>query len=120
MRRRRLQARGRHPVSPGRRGGGRGDDDLLASRFDARGLRHFVTSAPSESALWDAVDRVRAPTLVIRGQHSELLSRGVAEELAARFVGGRLREIPGGGHDRGVEQPAAVADAVLRFFAGGD
>jgi pimeloyl-ACP methyl ester carboxylesterase len=66
--------------------------------------------------LWAALDGITRPTLLIRGRHSPLLPTATAATMVQRLRSGELVEIPRGGHDLGVEQPAAVADAVRPFL----
>lgn len=94
----------------------RREDGWLRWRFDAAGLQRFVTDGVSEGQLWHAVDSVAAPTLVIRGEHSPVLTRSAAQRMVARLAHGRLVEIPDGGHDLGVEQPERVAAAIRQFL----
>jgi pimeloyl-ACP methyl ester carboxylesterase len=91
-------------------------DGRLRYRFDARGLIRFVTDGVTESQLWTAIDQITAPTLVVRGAQSEVLSRGTALQLVERLEDAELVEIAGGGHDLGVEQPEATAAAALAFL----
>lgn len=93
-----------------------GADGLLRWEFDAWGLRSFM-SGVSPDELWDAIDAVRCPSLVVRGAHSPLTTPTQAAELAARLDDASVIEIAGGGHDLGVEQPDAVADAAIDFLA---
>jgi pimeloyl-ACP methyl ester carboxylesterase len=51
-----------------------------------------------EGALWGAFDAIRCPTLLIRGELSDLLSRATAEEMTRRGPKAELAEIPGVGH----------------------
>jgi pimeloyl-ACP methyl ester carboxylesterase len=51
-----------------------------------------------QAALWAAFDAIRCPTLLIRGELSDLLSRATAEEMTRRGPKPRLAEIPGVGH----------------------
>lgn len=94
----------------------RGPDDLYVWRFDARRLGGFLRDTQAEWRLWKAVDLVRAPTLLIRGARSDVLSATTAEEMVRSLTDGSLCEIPDAGHDIGVEQPAAAAAAVLAFL----
>lgn len=91
-------------------------DGRLVWRFDARGLASYPAGATS-AQLWAAVDRIVAPTLVVRGEHSHLLSAAAAAHVVDRLADGTLAEIRGGGHDLGVQQPEAVAAAVSEFLA---
>ena len=57
-----------------------------------------------------------APLLVMRGQHSRILSPESAEHSAS-LVGGRVVEIPDAGHNVCLDNPEAVAEALRRFLA---
>jgi len=48
--------------------------------------------------LWSVYDAVRCPTLVVRGEHSDLLTRDTAAQMASRGPRAKLAEIPGIGH----------------------
>lgn len=54
--------------------------------------------AEDEAALWAAWDAIRCPTLLVRGEHSDLLSHATAQEMTRRGPRPRLVEIPGVGH----------------------
>jgi pimeloyl-ACP methyl ester carboxylesterase len=51
-----------------------------------------------QAMLWAAFDAIRCPTLLIRGELSDLLSRATAEEMTRRGPKPQLAEIPGVGH----------------------
>ncbi|MGE4350759.1 MAG: alpha/beta fold hydrolase [Bdellovibrionales bacterium] len=53
---------------------------------------------PEDVNLWDIYDRVRCPTLVLRGSLSELLPQNIAQEMTRRGPCARLVEIEGAGH----------------------
>ena len=55
-------------------------------------------AADDEASLWAAWDAIRCPTLLVRGELSDLLSRATAEEMCRRGPKPRLVEIPGVGH----------------------
>jgi pimeloyl-ACP methyl ester carboxylesterase len=69
----------RHYVEHGLR---RRADGRLVWRFDAAGLTGFVRSGATEAQLWSALDALTAPTLLIRGEHSAVLSPATAQEIA--------------------------------------
>jgi pimeloyl-ACP methyl ester carboxylesterase len=81
------------------RSGGRG--------FDASGLLD----------LWDDVARIRAPTLIVKGAESDILSADSAAKLQAAIPGSRLAEIPGAGHSVMGDNPEAFVAAVRGFLA---
>jgi pimeloyl-ACP methyl ester carboxylesterase len=55
-------------------------------------------AAAAEAMTWAAFDRVRCPTLVLRGAESDLLSRETAEAMSQRGPKPRVHELPGVGH----------------------
>ncbi|HXH84307.1 MAG TPA: alpha/beta hydrolase [Candidatus Tectomicrobia bacterium] len=66
---------------------------------------------------WSIVRAIPCPTLVLRGQHSHVLDRDVAERMAAALPDGRLVEIPDAVHTLHEDNPEAVL-AALRAFLG--
>jgi pimeloyl-ACP methyl ester carboxylesterase len=69
-----------------------------------------------QAALWGAFDAIRCPTLLIRGELSDLLSRATAEEMTRRGPKPQLAEIPGVGHAPTLmhaQQIAIVRDFLL-------
>ena len=85
--------------------------DVLRQEADGQWTRHYdlglaqpfraITpqqAAVDEAALWAAWDAIRCPTLLVRGELSDLLSRATAQEMGSRGPKARLVEIPGVGH----------------------
>lgn len=73
-------------------------------------------AAAGEAALWAAWDRLRCPTLLLRGAESDLLSRATAEAMTRRGPRARLHEFAGVGHAPMLVQPeqrAVVRDFLL-------
>ncbi|OZI19290.1 alpha/beta hydrolase [Bordetella genomosp. 9] len=64
--------------------------------------------AAGEQMLWHAYDAIDCPILVLRGQHSDLLSAETAREMARRNPGARVVEVPGVGH-----APTLMDDAQI-------
>jgi pimeloyl-ACP methyl ester carboxylesterase len=80
-----------------------GDDGQWGRHYDLNLAVPFraVTverAAEDEVALWAAWDAIRCPTLLVRGEHSDLLSRATAQEMTTRGPRPRLVELPGVGH----------------------
>lgn len=92
-------------------------DGRLAWRFDAAGLTRFGTEGVTEAELWHAVDHITAPTLLVRGRHSELLAPATAAHMLDRLADATFAEIPDAAHDLSVQQPEAVASATLAFLS---
>lgn len=86
-------------------------DPAIAVPFKA------VTEAAAqagEAALWAAYDRITAPTLLLRGAESDLLTRETANEMAQRGPRARLVEFAGVGHAPTIVQDDQVK--VVRDF----
>lgn len=60
--------------------------------------------------------RIKAPTLVLAGEHDELLGRAPQAQLAASIPDARIELFEGAGHDIALEEPLGVAGRVARFF----
>jgi pimeloyl-ACP methyl ester carboxylesterase len=71
-----------------------------------------------QAALWAAFDAIRCPTLLIRGEQSDLLSRATAEEMTRRGPKPQLAEIPGVGHAPTLMHAQQIA--IVRDFLSND
>jgi pimeloyl-ACP methyl ester carboxylesterase len=96
--------------------------DVLVQTPDGQWTRHYDLGlaqpfmaltpervAQDEAKLWAAYDAIRCPTLLVRGEQSDLLSRATAEEMTRRGPKPRLVEIEGVGHAPTFVQPAQIA-----------
>ena len=71
-------------------------------------------AAASEALLWQAWDRITAPTLLLSGAESDLLSAATAQAMSRRGPRAQVHELPGVGH-----APTLVAPdqrALVRSF----
>jgi len=96
------------------------DGDSLVPRADAKiALAYKAVTADDagagEAILWRAYDRVACPTLVVRGEQSDLLARDTAAEMATRGPRARCVEFAGVGHAPMLVQPEQVR-AVREFL----
>ncbi len=66
---------------------------------------------------WLLLHRITAPTLLVRGEHSPVLPRAMAQEMAGRIVRARWEEIPGAYHHLVLDQPATFIAALDRFLS---
>jgi len=71
-------------------------------------------AAAGEAALWQAWDRLRCPTLLLRGAQSDVLSRATALAMCRRGPQAQLHEFEGVGHAPMLVQPDQRA--VVREF----
>jgi pimeloyl-ACP methyl ester carboxylesterase len=61
-----------------------------------------------EALMWAAYDRVKPPVLLLRGEHSDALSRATAEAMGQRGPRAQLAEVAGVGHAPTLVQPDQV------------
>ena len=72
-------------------------------------------AAAGQAMLWQMYDRVSAPTLLLRGAESDLLSPATAQAMAERGPRAQVHEIAGVGHAPTLVQPEQRA-VVRRFL----
>ena len=65
---------------------------------------------------WAVVRAIPPPTLVLRGEHSPVLDRDVAERMAKELPRGRFVEIPRAVHTLHEDNPEAVLAALKEFL----
>ena len=85
---------------------GVGYDPAIAVPFRAQ---------PAAANLWPLWDAIRCPTLVLRGEHSDLLSRETAQAMSERGPRARVAEIRGVGHAPTL-LPRDQVDIVVEFL----
>lgn len=93
------------------------DDGTWRAHYDPRIAEQFRATVPDKDMeLWALYDAIRCPTLVLRGEHSDLLSRTTTNEMAQRGPKARVVEIRGVGHAPTLlhaDQIALVRDFLL-------
>ncbi len=72
---------------------------------------------PVERPTYDDVRRINCPTLVVRGERSNVLLPDMAERLVQALPNGRLVEVPGCGHNVHSQNTAGFLQAVEPFLA---
>ena len=93
----------------------RNEDGTLRAHYDPR-IVQAATVPEKDLELWSLYDAVRCPTLVLRGEHSDLLTRDTAAEMAQRGPRAKVVEIRGVGHAPTLlhaDQIAIVRDFLL-------
>ncbi len=86
-------------------------DGAVSLRFDPA---CYAARVPADG--WQLVPRISAPTLVVRGELSPILTRPMAERLRAEISGARLVEIPGAYHHLVLDRPEAFVHEVRGFL----
>lgn len=81
----------------------RRDGDRFVLHYDPRIAVPFRSVTPEsaaagEAAMWAAYDRIGCPTLVVRGETSDLLTRETLAEMRGRGPRPQTAEVPGVGH----------------------
>jgi pimeloyl-ACP methyl ester carboxylesterase len=93
-------------------------DDIerrLNSPFNEQAYRAQLFAAALHNC-YGRLDRIRAPTFVVHGEHDQVIPVENAHMLADRIPGSRLRILPDAGHLYPTEEPA-VDDEIAEFFA---
>jgi pimeloyl-ACP methyl ester carboxylesterase len=65
---------------------------------------------------WPLVERIVCPTLVVRGERSDVFHDEDAEKLARALPGGRWTRVANAGHSVQGDNPRGLLDALLKFF----
>jgi pimeloyl-ACP methyl ester carboxylesterase len=65
---------------------------------------------------WTLLERITAPTLLVRGEHSPILPREMAADMLARLRRARLVEIPGTYHHLVLDAPLPFSKALDAFL----
>ena len=87
-------------------------DGRFLYRFDpdCNGTRRPVDA-------WPLLERITAPTLLVRGEHSPILPRDMAAEMAKRIPRVRVEEIAGAHHHLVLDAPEAFTAVLGRFLS---
>jgi pimeloyl-ACP methyl ester carboxylesterase len=90
-------------------------DGSLRMHYDPAIAVPFNAELPHRDVeLWNSYDAIRCPTLVLRGEHSDLLTRDAVRQMGSRGPRAKIVEIPGVGH-----APTLLRDdqiAIVREF----
>lgn len=91
------------------------EDGRWRPHYDVRIAEAYRATMPEKDLqLWHLYDAVRCPTLLIRGEHSDVVSRQTADEMTRRGPKARLAEIRGVGHAPTLLHPDQIA--VVRDY----
>jgi pimeloyl-ACP methyl ester carboxylesterase len=94
-------------------------DGMYRMHYDpALAVPYNATAPHQDVVLWPVYDAIRAPTLLVRGAESDLLTRAAAIEMTRRGPRARLVEIAGVGHAPTLLDPGQIAP-IREFLLGG-
>lgn len=88
-------------------------------RRDGHYLYRFdpATSGARQPAdAWPLLERITAPTLVVRGEHSPILPVPMAQDIVKRIARVRLVEVAGAYHHLTLDAPRPFAEALDTFL----
>jgi pimeloyl-ACP methyl ester carboxylesterase len=94
----------------------RRDDGRITVHYDPEIMAVFAAQADGLN-YWPIWDGVSCPTLVLRGEESDILLPEVAEEMTRRGPGAQLVTLPGCGHAPMLNVPSQI-EVVERFLEG--
>lgn len=93
----------------------RQEDGSWRPHYDTRIAEAYRATMPEKDLeLWPLYDAVRCPTLLVRGEHSDVVSRETATEMTRRGPKARVAEIRDVGHAPTLLHPDQIA--VVRDF----
>ena len=81
------------------------------------GITRAVKGVISRAGVYDQLDKITTPTLIIVGEQDVATVPAKAERMHARIRGSKLVVVSGAGHTSTVEEPGAV-NAALEAFLG--
>jgi pimeloyl-ACP methyl ester carboxylesterase len=91
------------------------EDGTWRPHYDLRIAEAYKASMPDQDLeLWHLYDAVRCPTLLIRGERSDLVARATAQEMTRRGPKAQVVEIRNVGHAPTLLHPDQIA--VVRDF----
>lgn len=94
-----------------------GNSMRLMERSADSVLHTDFTACNSYAGGIDAADRVTCPVLLLLGQRDQMTPPRAAQQLAGKLPNAKTIVLNGTGHSLMSEQPDAVLDALIRFFA---
>ncbi len=90
------------------------EDGEVDFRFSRTAMLEIVRKG-HERDFWPDFEKIKVPTLVVRGADSTELTHDVFQQMLSRNPKARGVEIPNAGHWVHADQPQLFADALLNF-----
>lgn len=86
-------------------------------KYDARMRDRFQGTASTNEELEEAIRAIRSPTLIVRGEQSDVLAADAAERMQQMIPSSQLVSIPRAGHLVPGDNPVDFIQAVKKFVA---
>ena len=96
----------------------RTDDGRWTYRYDRALRRPGTLRVPESAGVWRSCENIVAPTLVVRGARSDILSPEIAERMVATIPRASLVTIADAGHGVPYDAPESFAAAIRGFLKG--
>lgn len=97
------------------------DDGMIVPDYDPKIMDAFSLTSPSWTmrfAMWRLYGKLKSrPLLIVRGEHSDILTSSMAARMHKRHRGSHLVTIPKRGHAPMLDEPEAI-DALATFLGG--
>ena len=90
------------------------DTGLYVWKMDPS-ARHVGMGVPEQDELWRLYRSVKCPILVLRGEHSDILSRETAAKMGREHPDARVVEVTGAAHPPLLTEPDAMS-ALVQFL----
>jgi pimeloyl-ACP methyl ester carboxylesterase len=90
-------------------------DGSWTFRYD-KALRTNRLPRPDSGDAWAMLPRIKAPTLLIRGEISDVLAPAVAERMVKDIPDCKFATVAGSGHSIPLEKPQGFLEAVRTFL----
>ncbi len=91
------------------------ENGMLTWRYD-ESLRRNRVNRPDGEDQWPLLESITAPTLLLRGSRSDVLTADDAARMVKAIPDARLVEIADAGHSIAVDQPSRFLAAVAPFL----
>ncbi len=91
------------------------DPAFLKTGADRSAADQERESKATSEALWKALERVSAPTLLIRGAASDVLSADIADRMVEVLPAGQLAVVGQASHSVMTDNPAGTLEAITDF-----
>ncbi len=88
----------------------------LISANSKKGISRAVNGVIDRKGIYDEIDKITTPTLIIVGEEDTATVPAKAERIQAKIKGSRLVTIPRAGHSSPIEEPDAVNAAIDGFL----
>ena len=96
----------------------RTEDGRWTYRYDPALRRPGTRGLPEPDAVWRSCANIGVPTLILRGELSDILSPEIAERMVRTIPDARLATVAGAGHGVPYDAPEGFAAAARAFFKG--